>query len=103
MWWNRREWEIEKELRFHIENQVEENLSAGMAPGEARRQAILLFGGRTQIREECRELRTLHWLGTLWADVSLGFPGRWRRGGSCTDCSTAQAQRIPGCWAWRSW
>jgi putative ABC transport system permease protein len=69
MWWNRREQEIEKELRFHIENQAEENVRAGMAPGEARRQAILLFGGPTQIREECRELRTLHWLRTLWADV----------------------------------
>ena len=69
MWWNRRDREIEKELRFHIETQVEENLRAGMAPGEARRQAILLFGGPAQVREECRELRTLHWLGTLWADV----------------------------------
>jgi hypothetical protein len=69
MWWNRREREIENELRFHIENQVEENLRAGMAPGEARRQAMLLFGGPTQVRDACRELRPLHWLGTLWADV----------------------------------
>ena len=69
MWWNRRDREIDKELRFHIENQIEENLRAGMAPGEAKRQAILLFGGAAQVREECRELRTLHWLGTLWADL----------------------------------
>ena len=69
MWWNRREQEIEKELRFHIESQVEENLRAGMTPSEARRQALLLFGGPVQVREECGELRTLHWLGTLWADV----------------------------------
>jgi predicted permease len=69
MWWNRREREIEKELRFHIESQVEENRRAGMAPAEARRQAILMFGGPAQIGEECRELRPLHWLGTVWADV----------------------------------
>jgi predicted permease len=65
----RRERELDKELRFHIDSQVEENLRAGMSPSEARRQAILTFGGPTQIREECRELRSLFWLVTLWADV----------------------------------
>jgi predicted permease len=69
MWFSRRERELEKELRFHIENQVEENLRAGMAPNEARRQAILLFGSPAEIQEECRELRSLHWLGTAWSDV----------------------------------
>ena len=69
MWWNSREREIDQELRFHIETQVEENLRAGMAPDEARRQAILVFGGPAQVREECRELRTLHWLETLWTDL----------------------------------
>ena len=31
MWGTRRERELDKELRFHIESQVEENLRAGMA------------------------------------------------------------------------
>jgi hypothetical protein len=65
----RRDRELDKELRFHIDSQVEENLRAGMSPVEARRQAILMLGGPTQIREECRELRSLFWLGTLWTDV----------------------------------
>src|SRR3954464_13454635 len=69
MWRRRRERELEKELRFHIESQVESNLREGMAPDEARRQAMLLFGGPARIREECRELRPLHWLSTIWADV----------------------------------
>jgi predicted permease len=69
MWGMRREREIDKELRFHIESQVEENLRAGMSPEEAQRQAILTFGGPTQIREECREVRSLYWAGTVWADV----------------------------------
>lgn len=63
MWWSRRDRELDKELRFHIESQVEENLQTGMAPAEARRQAILAFGGLAQIREECRELRALFWVG----------------------------------------
>jgi predicted permease len=69
MWRNKRERAIEKELRFHIESQIEENLRAGMAPAEARRQAILMFGGPTQIGEECRDLRPLAWLETLWTDL----------------------------------
>src|SRR2546423_10662675 len=69
MWAMRKDRELDKELRFHIETQVEENLRAGMSPTEARRQAILVFGGPEQIREECRELRPLYWLGTLCADV----------------------------------
>jgi predicted permease len=67
--WHRRERELEKELRFHIENQVEENLRAGMTPEEARRQAILAFGSPAAIGEECRELRTFHWFGTIAGDL----------------------------------
>ena len=66
---SRRDREIEKELRFHIESQFQENLRAGMPPGEARRQAILAFGGAAQIHEECRELAPLHLLETLLADL----------------------------------
>ncbi len=69
MWRRRREREIDKELRFHIECQVDENLRAGMPPAEARRQALLAFGGPTQIHEECRELLPFRWMGALWADV----------------------------------
>src|SRR5579863_2791883 len=69
MWPSRRERELEKELRFHIESQVEENLRAGMTPAEARRQALLLFGSPAEIGEECRGVRPLHWLGTIWADL----------------------------------
>jgi predicted permease len=69
MWWSKRDREIEKELRFHIESQVEENLRAGMSPDEARRQASLLFGGRTQVAEECREIHPLHWLEVVGADL----------------------------------
>jgi predicted permease len=69
MSWKRDERELAKELRFHLENQVEDNLRAGMTPAEARRQAALAFGGVAQIQEECREIRALHWLATLWRDL----------------------------------
>ena len=75
MWWRRADRELARELRFHIESQVEENLRAGMPPAEARRQAVLLFGGEAQIGEECRELRALYWLGTLWHDLRYAVRG----------------------------
>jgi hypothetical protein len=36
--------EIDAELRSYIEMRVEDNVAAGMAPGEARRDAMLRFG-----------------------------------------------------------
>ena len=37
--------EIDDELQFHIERQVQEYIEAGMTPQEARRKAVLAFGG----------------------------------------------------------
>ena len=38
--------EVDDEIRFHMERQVEANLAAGMSAAEARRQAAISFGGR---------------------------------------------------------
>ena len=40
--------ELDEELQFHLERQVEENIAAGMPPGEARRAALREFGGMDQ-------------------------------------------------------
>jgi len=36
--------EVDEELRFHLQQQVEANVAAGMSVDEARRQALLVFG-----------------------------------------------------------
>ena len=43
----RREFEdrLDDEIRFHVEQQTEKNQRAGMTPDEARRQALIRFGG----------------------------------------------------------
>ena len=46
------------ELRFHLEMEIEKNLSAGMDPREARRQAHVRLGGVDVIREAVRSART---------------------------------------------
>jgi hypothetical protein len=49
--------EIDAELRSHIDMRIEDNIAAGMSPGEARRDALQRFGNPTSINE--RVWRTL--------------------------------------------
>jgi hypothetical protein len=49
--------ELDDELRFHFEQQVEKCIRSGMTREEARRQARLSVGGIDQVKEECREKR----------------------------------------------
>src|SRR3954469_24506585 len=46
---------LDEEVRFHIEMQTERNISMGMTPEEARRRALLQFGGRDRWKEEARD------------------------------------------------
>jgi predicted permease len=46
---------LDEEIRFHVEQQVAKNLLAGMAPDEARREALIRFGGVEQAREATRD------------------------------------------------
>jgi hypothetical protein len=54
------EHELDDELRFHIEQQIGENLAAGMTPEEARYAARRSIGGLAQIQEECRDIRRVN-------------------------------------------
>ncbi|MCJ7629378.1 MAG: ABC transporter permease, partial [Longimicrobiales bacterium] len=47
--------EMEEELRFHLEMEMEKNLRAGMTPREAHRQAMISFGGVDRFEEKTRE------------------------------------------------
>lgn len=46
---------FDEEVRFHIDQQTEKNLRAGMAPGVARRRALLKFGGIERVKERMRD------------------------------------------------
>jgi predicted permease len=65
----KRERQLESELQFHFDRQVADNLRAGMPPEEARRDARLKFGGLEQLKEDCRDVRRMHWLETILQDV----------------------------------
>ena len=46
---------LDEEVGFHIEMETERNIRLGMTPEEARRQALLHFGGRDRWKQEARE------------------------------------------------
>ena len=61
--------ELEDELRFHIEQQTEKYVRAGMSEAEAARQARLEFGGLDRVKGDCREVRGFTFFETLVQDV----------------------------------
>src|ERR1051326_7555107 len=53
---SRQEHDANDELRFHLEKEIEKNIAAGLSPVEARRRALVDFGGVQQTRESLREV-----------------------------------------------
>jgi predicted permease len=73
-WWTRlwrrsqMEANLEKELRFHIDQHSEQLMARGLAPDKARRQARLGLGGPEQVKESCRDARGTRWMEDLLQD-----------------------------------
>ena len=63
--------EMEEELRFHSERQIEKYLKTGMRRDEARRRVRMDFGGLEQVKEECRDARGVVADGNAGAGSSL--------------------------------
>jgi predicted permease len=60
--------QLEKELRFHIDQHAADLIAGGQHPDEARRQARIALGGPEQVKEQCRDARGTRWLEDLWQD-----------------------------------
>jgi predicted permease len=77
-WWHRlfrrrkKEEELEKELRFHLDLHTSDLIAQGYSPEEAQRQARLALGGPEQVKEKCRDERGTRWLGDLLQDLRYG-------------------------------
>jgi putative ABC transport system permease protein len=65
--------ELDEELRYHIERQIEEGMARGMTPGAARYAALCAMGGVEQRKEECRDLRRVRWIEELIKDLRYGL------------------------------
>ncbi|MGD0300099.1 MAG: ABC transporter permease [Bryobacteraceae bacterium] len=67
------ETELDDELRFHFEFNVQKYENLGLTREEALRRARLEFGGIGQVKEECREARGVHFMEELFQDVRYGL------------------------------
>src|SRR5438093_7442641 len=69
---NTLEAEMDEELRFHFEKQIEDNIRAGMSAKEARYAALRAFGGVEQVKEQCRDSRGIRLVEELGRDLRYG-------------------------------
>jgi hypothetical protein len=65
----RLERELDEEVRFHLEMQIEDNLKAGMNPEEAQYAARRSFGAIEPMKETYRDRRAFAFLDTTAQDV----------------------------------
>jgi predicted permease len=63
--------QLQKELRFHLDQLVDDLTARGHSPEEAKRQAGLAFGGLEPMKESARDARGTRWLEDLMADVAF--------------------------------
>jgi len=64
---------LQAEIAEHLAMQTAENIQAGLSPIEARRQAMLKFGGVEAMKEEYRDQKGLPFLETLAQDLRYAF------------------------------
>lgn len=64
---------LQEELQFHLEQQIEKNIRSGMSPDEARRSALVKFGGVEPVREAARDQLRGAWLADLARDMRTTF------------------------------
>lgn len=65
--------DLDTEMASHLEFAIDENLQRGTPPEEARRQALVRFGGVTQAKERQRAARGIPALDVLLQDLRYTF------------------------------
>src|ERR1700730_8864668 len=65
--------QLDEELRFHYEREIEKQIESGLSRKEAIRRARERFGGLEQVKEECRDARGVRFLENLRQDFHYGL------------------------------
>jgi putative ABC transport system permease protein len=65
--------DLDQDLRDHLAREIEENVARGLAPDEARRQALVTLGNPTLIAEDTRRVWVWRWLDDLGRDLSYAL------------------------------
>jgi len=67
--------ELDEELRYHLERQIEVGIAAGMSPKDARYAALRSIEGVEQRKEECREMRGMNVIDDAGQDFRYAVRG----------------------------
>jgi hypothetical protein len=78
---DRAEAELEEEIRYHLEREIEANVRVGMSAADARRKAMVEFGGVEQTKEQVRDVRGARILDDLLQDLRYTLRTLGRRPG----------------------
>src|SRR4030095_326301 len=73
--------ELDEEVRFHLEREIEENIARGMSPEEARFASLRSFGGVEWVKEESRDERGIRLVEEVWQDLRYGGRMLWKNPG----------------------
>jgi hypothetical protein len=69
------EHELDDELRFHFDSVVDRYVQTGMSKTDALRRARIEYGGVTQIKEECRDVRGINFIENIGRDIAYALRG----------------------------
>ena len=64
--------QMDQELRFHLDRDIEERVRGGMTRDAARAAALHAFGGVEAVKDECRDSWGLHMIEAFWQDIRFG-------------------------------
>src|SRR5262245_55584528 len=68
---------LDDEMRFHLEMEAADLERRGVPEEEARRRALLAFGGVERFKEEARDARGTRLIEDLWQDVRYAIRQLW--------------------------
>jgi hypothetical protein len=65
--------DLDDEMRFHLDAEIEQRIRRGMTPDAASTSALRDFGGVSRFKEECRDAWGTRVLGEITRDARYGF------------------------------
>lgn len=83
--------DLARELRAHLDEEIEANVADGMSPTEARQAALKSFGVMTSVEELCRDTRRVRRLENLGRDFRYAIRGLVRQPGLLVTAATSIA------------
>src|SRR5262245_63344771 len=69
------EQELDEEIKYHLDRQMEEFIAKGLTPEEARYATLQRFRAVEQRKEECRDVRNLSSIEHVGRDIRYAARG----------------------------